>query len=278
MNKPVFPGSELSGRRPQRNFGTFLPRPAFNPNDPSSYPRNPMTYGNSYGPPPAVPTTPTFTQTPKSQVQNQFLTAIQGQYRTGQAARQGALTNFVKEAYAQQGQNKSALDQERKALDKVFATDGGLADELMNARAQRKASVMLKAKMAMDAARRQNNLRRMMTGNNTYNDRLYSSQLAGIGVNQAMDDADRQAADIQYVQGQRMGALGGRGRLSDQYLNSVLAPAQAQSNFMRDDLSTLQQLAQLENQNSVYESPLDEMRRRIAMEEAQQQYEGLRYV
>lgn len=216
------------------------------------------------------------TQTPKSASQNVFLNAIQGKTASTAAAKNNALTKFVQEAYAQQAPNKSALDQERSFLDKIFATNGGLVDELANARAKRQAGVLMRVKMAMDKAGRSNNVRRMFSGNNSYNDRAYQNTLAGIAANEAIGGAERESDDLRYLTGVRSGALGARGRLSRDFTDSLLDPARGTNAALRDDASVLQSIADLEDRNSIYETPLEQLRREIAMRNGLSELDGLR--
>lgn len=229
---------------------------------------NPFPDQNTVAPAPRFnPEAPlTITQTPKSQTQNQFLQAVVGQNRASQPQRAGALTQFVQQAYANQATDKAALDQERKMLDKIFAKDGGIADELATSRARRMAGVMMRTKMGLDRAKRQNSINRMLGGNNTYNDRLYADALARVGAEGAVSDADLEREDLRYLTGLRTGAVGARGRLGQNYASSLLLPAQATNAAMRDDMSVLEQIARLEDGNSVYESPLDQLRRQLEME------------
>jgi hypothetical protein len=213
---------------------------------------------------PAAPLS--ITTTPKSASQNEFLAAMKGETRALIPQKQNARAKFVSEAYAQQGGNKAALDQETKFLDSIFKADGGgLVDELANARANRRAGVMMRTKMAMDRANRVNKQRRMMSGRSSYNDRLYGNALAGIGAEEAITAADRESEDLRYITGLRSGSLGRRADLGRGYLDSLNYPMAGVNASMRDDLSTLDSLARQDAQNSVYETPLDQIQREIAM-------------
>lgn len=213
---------------------------------------------------PAAPLT--ITRTPKSTSQNQFLDAMKAETRALIPQKANARSKFVSEAYAANAGNKRALEQETKFLDSLFKADGGgLVDELANSRANRRAGVLMKTKMAFDRANRANNLRRMMSGRSSYNDRLYGNALAGIGAEEAITAADREAEDLRYITGLRSGALGRRGDLSRGYLESLQYPMAGVNASMRDDLSTLGQLANQDASNTVYETPLDQISREIAM-------------
>jgi hypothetical protein len=223
-------------------------------------------------------TTPlSFTGTPKSQAQNSFLTAIQGQTRANQPIKNNSLASFVRESYARGGKTSAALDSDLSMIDKVFAKDGGLANELINTRAKRSAGILMRVKDAMNKARRSDASRRMMSGNNTYNDRLYADNLGRVAADAAVQDADLERDDLRYLTGARTGLLGARGRLTDQYLGSLLNPGKAVTSFAKDDLDVLNDFARLENQNTVYESPLDSLRRQMEMSRAQDEFDGLRY-
>jgi hypothetical protein len=205
----------------------------------------------------------------KNPAQNAFSEAIRNSLTAGQAGRKNALTQFVKDAYGRTAGASKALEQEHQAIEKIFAKDGGLMDELADSRAKRKASVMMGTKMAMDRARRQNNVNRMMAGNNTYNDRMYSDALARIAVDAGTQDADLEREDIRYGQGERMGALGTRDQLLRNYLSTSLIPLNTERQFLQDDIGTADSLARLENQNNIYETPEQRMRRQIELADGQ---------
>jgi hypothetical protein len=206
------------------------------------------------------------TATPKSATQNSFLKGIQDVFQRNQPARQNSLTQFVRDAYAGQEGNRKAMEQEGKALDQVFS-DSGLVDELANSRAQRKAAVMVNTKLAMDRARRGNNVNRMMGGNNSYLDRAYGDTLARIAYDGAVQDSDLLRDDIRYVQGERMGALGGRQQLLNNFLQTSAMPMRFQNEMFQNDLQAGQGMAALENQNTIYRTPYDRMMEEIRMAE-----------
>lgn len=266
----VFPGTEVNGVRPlgmrrypvQQNTPLFLTRRG----------GDVMPVRAPYVPPIAPPAARynpvaplSVTQTPKSQSQNQFLSGVKNTMAGAAPSKAQSLTQFVKEAYAAQGQNKQALQQETAALDKIFSTQGGLVNELADARAKRKAGVMMNTKLALDRARRGNNLSRMMSGNNSYNDRLYAQMLANVGANEAIAGAERESDDLRYLTNTRLGATGRRGALSNSYLDSLLNTNRGVNASARDDLSVLEQIAQMEDRNSVYETPLMALQREMAM-------------
>lgn len=202
----------------------------------------------------------------KSPAQNAFTQALQQQHSAAAPGKKTTLTQYVRDVYAGQSDAKKALDQESKALDRVFS-NSGLVDELANSRAKRRAGVLATTKMAMDRAKRQNNVSRMMSGNSSYLDRAYGDVLAKIAADAAIQDADLEAGDIRYVQGERMGALGGRDRLINNYLQMGRLPYQFQQEMFRDDLYAGQGLAALENQNSIYETPEQRLMREIRQAE-----------
>lgn len=289
LSSSVFAGSEASGARfPASTLRQTLRKPRiFAPTKPIGNPviqqyGTGRTYPHAALPPvaavaPVTATAPSITQTPKSQTQNQFLQHLQGTARAQQPAKQNALTQFVKEAYARQVAGKKALDSDLSAVDKVFAKDGGLASELVNSRAKRQASVLMRVRDAMNKARRANNVRRMFSGNNSYNDRAYADTLAGIAAQEAVSQSELEADDLKYLTGARTGLLGTRGRLGNDYLSSLMAPVRGINDYLRDESSVLGSIANLENQNSFYEMPADSYRRQIEEEEMRQRLQSLRY-
>jgi hypothetical protein len=217
----------------------------------------------------------TITATPKSASQNAFTQALQDTFRQNQAANKGTLTQFVKDAYAGQAENKKALDQESEFLKGIF-DDTGVVNELANSRAQRRAGVMMATKMAMDRAQRDNNVARMMRGgNSSYLDRAYGSELARIAAQAAIQDADLMRDDIRYVQGERTGALGARDRLLQNYLQTSALPYRFQQEMFGNDLNSAQGLAALENQNTIYETPEQRLMREIRMAEGRDHLQSM---
>jgi hypothetical protein len=212
----------------------------------------------------AAPGGGTTTMTPRSPGQNAFTEAIRA--RLSQNMNNGALTKFVQDAYKKNAGAEKALEQENAALDKVFS-DKGLANELMNSRAKRKASVMMATKMALDRAKRNDSVNRMMGGNNSYLARAYGDNISKILSGAAIQDADLERDDLRYVQGERMGALGARDNLLRNYLNTSLLPTNVQRQFLREDIDTGSALANLEDRNNIYETPLQRMQREIQMAE-----------
>jgi hypothetical protein len=202
----------------------------------------------------------------KSPSQNAFLNAVRQDYSAGAAGRKKSLTDFVKEAYAGQADNKKALDEEKAYLEGIF-NDSGIVNELANTRAQRRAGVMMATKMAMDRAKRTNNVNRMMGGNNSYLDRAYGSDLARIAADASIADADLARDDAMYVQGQRNSALGARDRLLNNYLQTSRLPYYAQRDAVQDDINIGSGLAGLEDRNTIYETPEQRLMREIRMAE-----------
>lgn len=268
LSSSVFPGTDLGGRYAPRsrypNFGQPQNRTMFLAPNGELTPRNlnPVAV-----PAPRYnPTAPlTVTATPKSPQQSSLLQGVLQTAAGVAPTKKQSLTDFVREQYKLQEPTRAALGQETAAIDKIFAKDGGLVDELANSRAKRRAGVMMRVKMAMDAARRQNNMARMMRGNNSYLDRAYNQNTARIAADTAIQDSDLERDDIRYVTGAQMGATGRRGALNEQYLNSVIAPYRQMNSLVRDDLGVLGEAADLQDRNTIYETPMDQMRRELAM-------------
>lgn len=205
-----------------------------------------------------------------TQVKNPATAAAVGglrqDFQNSMPGAKGALTRFVQDAYARSAGASKALDQENRALDKVFS-DKGLVNELATSRAKRMAAVLMRGKAAMDMAKRQNNVARMMGGNSSYLDRAYSDALAKINVGSAIENSDLERGDIQYVQGQRMGALGARDNLLRNYLSTSRIPYTAQRDFLMDNAQMTGTLAELEDRNNIYETPEQRLMREIRMAE-----------
>jgi hypothetical protein len=119
----------------------------------------------------------------------------------------------------------------------------------------------------LDRAKRNDSVNRMMGGNNSYLARAYGDNISKILSGAAIQDADLERDDLRYVQGERMGALGARDNLLRNYLNTSLLPTNVQRQFLREDIDTGSALANLEDRNNIYETPLQRMQREIQMAE-----------
>lgn len=166
------------------------------------------------------------------------------------ASQQQPLADFVRNFYASDPAAKANLNQENTALG-GFYNGGVLGDlnRLTNRSAGARNAVL---QQAIGSASRGNNLLRQQQGNSSFADQQLLNtvgQLASQGA--VMDANERRNNYLTQLQGQQ-GLAGQRNRLLNDYLGRNLVPIQAQQQVFGNDLANMGSLANLENQNTVY--------------------------
>lgn len=205
-----------------------------------------------------------FTSTRSAPVQGQIDTAV-ATHGANDALANQSLADFVKELKASRGAVGQAGAQEQNAVSQVYDSGpGGLQAQLAALNRQKTGAINMAAESAMNRAARTNSIRRLSAPNSSYLDRLFSQDLSGIATGAAGASADQGRADLQYLNDQRLGAVGRRQSIIDNIVNRNLLPAQAAASVEGNSLNNLGQLSYLNSNNNMYETPESAYARKLS--------------
>lgn len=206
-----------------------------------------------------------FTETPRSQTQNQLFSGLVTDYTNTEPTKQKSLADFTKEFLSTNPMRTDALRQEAGSIDDVYS--GRLASDLDTLLAQRRGAVNVATNKALDRARLENQFARLNAGGagSSYLDRAYSGQAGDIMAGEAVNEANLARDNAQYVQGQKTNLLGQRENLARNYLLDQFLPIEKINQAQSMDIGNVQGLANLENANNVYETPEEALARRIGL-------------
>lgn len=164
------------------------------------------------------------------------------------------LADYTKNYLASAPAAKGYADQETAAIGKFYGKGrGSVAGELAWIEERRANAINQAAAGAVRQASRANTLRRMGSGNNSANDRLYAQMLMGIAADSAQQRTANDASNYRYVADNQRGLAGARQKLLGDLAMRDLAPADAALSFQSRGLSNLGALANLENSNTIYD-------------------------
>lgn len=165
-----------------------------------------------------------------------------------------SLADYTKNYLAATPAAKSFMDQETGAIGKFYGSGpGSVSADLAAIEARRANAINQAAAGAIRQASRANTLRRMSSGNNSANDRLYAQMLMGIAADAANQRTANDAANYRYVADNQRALTGARQKLLSDLVMRDLAPADAALSFQSRGLSNLGALANLENSNTIYD-------------------------
>lgn len=165
-----------------------------------------------------------------------------------------SLADFTKNYLAQTPAVKGYADQETAAIGKFYGSGAGsVSGDLAAIEARRANAINRAAAGAVRQASRSNTLRRMGSGNNSANDRLYAQMLMGIAADSAQQQTANDASNYRYVADNQRGLAGARQKLLSDLAMRDLAPADAALSYQSRGLSNLGSLAGLENSNTIYD-------------------------
>lgn len=215
------------------------------------------------------PLSRTVVATTRNPAQAQRISGLSQQVQNNQAVKNQSIADFTKEMIANKPKNRAALEQEQAAVDRVYATGpGSLQDELAQNARQQRAAVRSAAQRAVGVAGRDRNVAQIMGGvNSSYLNRAYGDQLSRIMTDAALRGSALDRENILYTQAQRNGLLGTRGRLADNYLDSILSPYERLASIDRADAGLLGAVGGLEDANTIYDSftPEQNIERRLRL-------------
>ncbi len=182
-------------------------------------------------------------------------------------AKQQSLTEYTKEYLADRPSQKAAYQQESNFIGRTFDRNGLEADLAGIARNRS----LLGRQAAADAiarARRERSVSGMVSGTpggSSYLDRAYADALSKIMLDQALKNSDIERENAVYVQGQRNGSVGARGRLGRDYVEGGLAPYRNLTELQAGDLGNLGRIGNIEDNYSLYDyvQPDEASRRRL---------------
>lgn len=201
-----------------------------------------------------TPAATTVTTTQKSPAQASRIGALASGSAAQKPVKDQSISEFVQELIASKPKNQAALRQEQAAIDRTYTGGpGSLESDLADTRTRRARAVRAATASALNRARRENNVNRMMGGNSSYLDRAYGDNLGRILTEQALQNSGLEREDLQYLQGQRMGLLGQRRNLGQQYLDDILMPNRTLNALQGQEQDLVAGIGNLEDANTYYD-------------------------
>ena len=207
-----------------------------------------------------------FTTTPKSPAMTPRISRAGGNFDQNQAANNLSLTEFTRQLLGTSGQQMGNAEQEGDAINKFYTTGKGSVKADLDQMARESAAAGSSAlQEAIKQVTRQANHQRMNFGNNSGIDRSMASVVGRLAIEQANKNADLARNNYLYrLEGQRVNQ-GRRNQLIMDALNSLLAPVQARQAVQGNDMNQLSSLLNLENANTLYETPEQQVQRRLSL-------------
>lgn len=178
------------------------------------------------------------------------LNAGYGNYANSTAQNQQQFGNYLSNFNAQTPGVTSNVNQENDAISNIY--NGGLQGQL-NQNAQQEASaVNQSAQRALLKNQQLNSATQIGGGNNSYAQKQSLDTGANIQAQEALRQADLGRSNIQYMQGQQLGANGLRNSNLAGLANRQLQPIQNLQSMDSGALNQLGNLGNIDNSNNIY--------------------------
>lgn len=176
---------------------------------------------------------------------------------TGQSNQR--LADFTKQFYEADPQAKAQTDQEIASVGQYYAPASdptSVTATLNRLAAQRHQAVQGSIQRALAHAQRTTNLARLgMGGADSYINQQFMDTAAGIGADEARQQADLARTNFMTVRSGQNSMLGQRSALLHSYLMRGLAPITAGQQLMSGQLANLGTLGSITNANRLYQTP-----------------------
>lgn len=240
-------------------------QPLFNLNGLPSQVNLNQLFSQRGGVPTPIQPQPMVAQQKSAPIQAQVNAGLQTRTDNQNAANQ-SISDFTKQFLESRGKVNEAAAQEQNAISSIYGNGAGSIEQQLNAlNRQRQAATNQAAAAAGGRAQRAYNFSRAAGGNSSYLDRVLGQNLMNIGVNAAGQGADQSRADLQYLTGQRTGAIGRRQQIIDNLLNRNFAPVDAANRMEGVNISNLGGLAALDYGNNVYSTSANAYRDQMSV-------------
>lgn len=188
----------------------------------------------------------------KSPEQQTRINAAGGQFDADVTNNRQSLADFSSAFLNNTPQTTAATNQEVGAIGEFYGGANSVQSNLDRVATAKNAAVTAAAQRAGGAAQRGANVGRMLTGDSSYIDYQLADSLAGIGAQQAMQDADLRRTNYLAVKDAQTQLAGRRQGLLDANANRLLQPIQATTALGNTELGQAAQLGGLDNANNIY--------------------------
>jgi hypothetical protein len=202
-----------------------------------------------------------ITATTRNPGQATKINALGQQVDTANKVATTSLTDFVKQQLANRPAAQLAAQQEADAAGAYYRTGpGSVQDQLARQSIASKAAINNSVRQAMNLARRGDSMRRMTSGNNSYNDAVYGDVTGRIAADSARKKAEIDRQNLLYLLEGKKGMTGVRSKILEDLARRELAPADAYRTDASQRSALLSSLLNLEDQNTIYEKDDPETR------------------
>lgn len=216
----------------------------------------------------AVPGGNQVSRTVKNQAQQTRIDATGKAVDANQAQADESLAEFTKQRLANRAGTQANVAQENEALGRFYDTGPkGVQSQLTRLARAQQAAIRAQAQQAMNNARRGNSMRRMQSGDSSYNDALYADTAGRIGAEAALRGTELDRENLLYTLGAQQNLGGKRNALIDDMLRRELASSDAYNAAGRNRVGLTGSLLNLDEANSETEvlSPEEQIMRRLGL-------------
>lgn len=184
---------------------------------------------------------------------NKKLKGLLGEWDTTSKENKDTLTNFSSKFLADQPERETQARQESGVVDRYY--NGGIETALSNLRNKRTEALKTATQRALDYATRTRKAAALGGGGGTGNSYLNRMALVTSGdilSQAALDEANQERQDLDFLERSRLGLIGQRGNIVDAALQRVLVPKSLQDAEMARRVALLGNLSNLDQQNNFY--------------------------
>lgn len=195
---------------------------------------------------------PTTTSLVKNRNINRLNNGLLDQYGSVQSGASGALNDYIRKYLANTKAAEAQTGQESAVLDKFY--NGDMANTLAGLRAKRASAINNAADVGVQQALRSvaGNSVAEQGGPSSYERRLAIGAATPIRVNAAVDQANQERSDLDYMTGNQINLAGGRTRMADALASRAFGPTQAGEAMVSGEAGSLSPLIGFDQANKFY--------------------------
>ena len=194
----------------------------------------------------------TISNVKNPEIQNRIDQSL-GDFDAGRESNRQTIADFTSRWSGDQAGAREAAEQEAANIDRFY--NGEIEQALANLRNSRRQATEKAAQLAIDRGLRDvagNEIRRGGLGFGSYSQGMLAKLMRDVEVDAALDDANQQRADFDYLEGNRIGLAGRRNALLDQATRRMLAPMGVRDAEEARLLRMLGGITQLDQMNKFY--------------------------
>lgn len=188
----------------------------------------------------------------KSPEQEARIGQVAGDFDAARTTTGNALAEFTKKFLGNTPAAERNVAQENAVVEGYYSGDVG--NTLAALRARRAAAVEAAGNRALDYERRNRNVTQLMSGGtgSSYLDRLGIKAATDQRTKEAVEQAELERKDFDYVQSGKLGLRGARTTALDALANRALVPADATNRALSELLQRLESVGRLDLANTFY--------------------------